>query len=71
MHVEKEGIYYGQCSEICGKDHAFMPLGFKVVSREVFNEWVREQTAGDFDGDNPPKLLEIAPVEMADAASAQ
>ena len=30
--AEREGIYYGQCSKICGKDHAFMPIAFRVVS---------------------------------------
>ena len=37
---EKEGIYYGQCSELCGKDHAFMPLAIRVVSEARFNEWL-------------------------------
>ena len=31
--AEKEGLYYGQCSELCGKDHAFMPIAIRVVSR--------------------------------------
>ena len=35
----REGIYFGQCSELCGKDHAFMPIGIRVVKEEVFNEW--------------------------------
>jgi len=35
-----EGIFYGQCSELCGKDHAFMPIAVRVVKEEVFNSWV-------------------------------
>ena len=35
----REGIYFGQCSELCGKDHAFMPIAIRVVKNEVFNEW--------------------------------
>jgi cytochrome c oxidase subunit 2 len=35
----REGIYFGQCSELCGKDHAFMPIAIRVVKDEVFNEW--------------------------------
>jgi len=35
----KEGIYYGQCSELCGKDHAFMPIVVKVVSDQVYDDW--------------------------------
>jgi len=34
-----EGIFYGQCSELCGKDHAFMPIGVRVVKEEVFAAW--------------------------------
>lgn len=34
-----EGIFYGQCSELCGKDHAFMPIGVRVVKQEVFDSW--------------------------------
>ena len=38
--AEKEGLYYGQCSEICGKDHAFMPLAIRVVSPAKFETWL-------------------------------
>lgn len=36
----KEGMYYGQCSELCGKDHAFMPIAIRVVSDQEFTAWV-------------------------------
>ena len=39
---EKEGIYFGQCSELCGKDHAFMPITVKVVSQETYDAWLAE-----------------------------
>jgi cytochrome c oxidase subunit II len=45
--ARKEGIYYGQCSELCGKDHAFMPIAVRVVSDAVFNEWVAAVKARD------------------------
>jgi len=35
----KVGVYYGQCSELCGKDHAFMPIAVRVVSDEEFASW--------------------------------
>lgn len=35
--AEKEGIYFGQCSELCGKDHAYMPITVKVVSQEAYD----------------------------------
>ncbi|MDB5617121.1 cytochrome c oxidase subunit II [Tardiphaga sp.] len=36
----KEGMYYGQCSELCGKDHAFMPIAIRVVSDQEFASWI-------------------------------
>jgi cytochrome c oxidase subunit 2 len=36
----KEGVFYGQCSELCGKDHAFMPIAVHVVSEADFNAWL-------------------------------
>ncbi len=38
--AEIEGIYFGQCSELCGKDHAYMPITVKVVSQEAYDEWL-------------------------------
>jgi cytochrome c oxidase subunit 2 len=38
----REGIYYGQCSELCGKDHAFMPIAVRVVSEQAFAAWVED-----------------------------
>ena len=40
--AEREGIYYGQCSKICGKDHAYMPIAFRVVSEEDYDDWLAE-----------------------------
>ncbi len=40
FRIEKPGVYYGQCSEICGKDHAFMPIEIHAVSKEDFEKWV-------------------------------
>ncbi len=53
--AEKEGIYFGQCSELCGKDHAYMPITVKVVSEEAYDAWLKgaiDEYAGrplDFD----------------------
>ncbi|MCY6381665.1 cytochrome c oxidase subunit II [Hoeflea prorocentri] len=38
--ADKEGLYYGQCSELCGKDHAYMPIGVRVVSVEQYGTWL-------------------------------
>ncbi len=39
--AEQEGIYFGQCSELCGKDHAYMPITVKVVSEEAYEAWLK------------------------------
>ena len=39
--AEKEGVYFGQCSELCGKDHAYMPITVKVVSQEAYEDWLK------------------------------
>ncbi len=41
----KEGVYYGQCSELCGKEHAFMPIEVHVVSQEEFDAWSKAKLA--------------------------
>ncbi len=41
FNVEREGVYFGQCSELCGKDHTYMPITVKVVSQEVYDQWLK------------------------------
>jgi cytochrome c oxidase subunit 2 len=41
--VDKEGTYRGQCAELCGKDHGFMPIVVEVVSQEKYAQWVAAQ----------------------------
>ena len=43
--VDHIGTYYGQCSELCGKDHAYMPIAVEVVSKEDFAKWVERAKA--------------------------
>jgi cytochrome c oxidase subunit II len=47
--ADREGTFYGQCSELCGKDHAFMPIEIKVVSSDQFRAWAA-QAASDLPG---------------------
>ena len=68
FHVAEEGTYYGQCSEICGIKHAFMPIHVEVVSKPEFAQWIAN--GGTFDA--PPAVAELetetvteAPVEAA------
>ncbi len=43
----KMGIFYGQCSELCGKDHSFMPIAVRVVDEGTYKEWAAAMTAKD------------------------
>jgi heme/copper-type cytochrome/quinol oxidase subunit 2 len=45
FNAETEGVYFGQCSELCGKDHAFMPITVRVVSPEAYEAWIAEAQA--------------------------
>jgi cytochrome c oxidase subunit 2 len=47
--AEREGVFYGQCSELCGKDHAFMPFNIVVVSPDRFKAWAAA-APGDLEG---------------------
>lgn len=60
FNAEREGVYFGQCSELCGKDHAYMPITVKVVSEAAYAEWLagaKQEYAG----------LPAAPVAVAAA----
>jgi len=59
--AEKEGLYYGQCSKICGKDHAYMPIAFRVVSEQKYAEWVAAHK----------KKAHAAKAQNADASAAR
>ncbi|MGI9481933.1 MAG: cytochrome c oxidase subunit II [Hyphomicrobiales bacterium] len=57
--VDREGVYYGQCSELCGIKHAFMPIAIRVVSQEKFDAWAMA-AADDIDEAQQQILAEIA-----------
>ncbi|MFU8882443.1 MAG: cytochrome c oxidase subunit II [Rhodobacterales bacterium] len=58
--AEKEGIYFGQCSELCGKDHAYMPITVKVVSEEAYEAWL-DGAIDEYGG--TPRDLSLAAAE--------
>ncbi len=43
ISVKEEGLYYGQCSQICGMNHSFMPIAVRVVSKADFDKWVADK----------------------------
>jgi len=45
--AEREGVYFGQCSELCGKDHSYMPITVKVVSQANYDVWLQAAKAGN------------------------
>jgi cytochrome c oxidase subunit II len=69
--VTKTGVYYGQCSELCGDKHGYMPIGVEVVSKEDFAEWVRAK-GGKMPGDAAaePAAASASPAVVAPAAPA-
>jgi cytochrome c oxidase subunit 2 len=62
----REGIYYGQCSELCGKDHAFMPIAVRVVSEQAYAAWI-EEAKKKFARDDtaPPTNVAARPTAVA------
>ncbi len=62
--AEHEGIYYGQCSELCGKDHAFMPIAVRVVSDQQFTAWL-DGVKKQFASADPPRATALASAAAA------
>ena len=50
FRAERTGWYYGQCSELCGRNHAFMPIAVHVVSEAEFADWLAKAKAASLDG---------------------
>jgi cytochrome c oxidase subunit 2 len=63
MNVEHEGVYYGQCNQICGVNHAFMPIAVEAVSQERFDQWVAEAKKKYASKDAAPVRVAAAPVQ--------
>lgn len=65
VRVEKEGIYYGQCSELCGVRHAFMPIEVHAVSKEAYAAWVADAQQRFARADTPERR--VASISATDA----
>ncbi|MGH6874626.1 MAG: cytochrome c oxidase subunit II [Aestuariivirgaceae bacterium] len=67
--VDRPGVYYGQCSELCGKDHAFMPITLRAVPEAEFNAWVEKaKTAGVEEANEMFAKLPSGPETLASTA---
>ncbi|KHJ56022.1 cytochrome c oxidase subunit II [Aureimonas sp. OT7] len=68
FEATREGILYGQCSELCGRDHAFMPIAVRVVSQEQFDNWLAA-AADDLPAANQQLNAEIEAAAGQDVAA--
>jgi len=62
--AEREGMYYGQCSQLCGRDHAFMPIAVHVVSEKDYTAWL-DQAKKKYADDNVASPNAVAAAEPA------
>ena len=84
LQIDEVGVYYGQCSELCGARHGFMPITVEVLPEDKFNDWVRanggtvkgDETAADESEDgaadetaSDDTTTEGAPADAAAAAN--
>ena len=67
LFIEKPGVYYGQCSELCGARHGYMPIAVEALPRDKFNAWVLTQAGGEIDHQPKPAA---APAADASAPAA-
>lgn len=65
--AKREGVFYGQCSELCGRDHAFMPIAVRVVKDQVFNDWAAAVRGRDMR--KARQIIEKAAAEQAGSTS--
>jgi len=67
--AEKTGRYTGQCAELCGRDHGFMPIVVEVVSKSDFAQWLADSKAAGHPAQPPVAQVTHAPAAVAAAAS--
>ena len=56
FRAERTGVFHGQCSELCGRNHAFMPITIRVVTDEEFADWLEKTKAAANDTGDTSKL---------------
>ncbi len=67
FNVEEEGVYFGQCSELCGQAHAYMPITVRAVSEEAYIAWLQEQGAQNLAlAPGYRRVMAAAPISDAD-----
>ncbi|MFD0988369.1 cytochrome c oxidase subunit II [Methyloligella solikamskensis] len=69
FRAEQEGMFYGQCSELCGRNHAFMPIAVRVVSEEEYAKWLSETKEAALD--DGKSVAEAEPAAETDNGGAE
>lgn len=70
MFIKEPGVYYGQCSELCGAKHGYMPIAIEALPRAQFNAWVLKQAGGVIDNQPAPAASATPAGASAPAAAA-
>lgn len=63
FRVDRPGKYFGQCSELCGKDHSYMPIVVRAVTEEEYADWLEKAKDMYAYGPRPAKTIDVASVE--------
>ncbi len=66
MRIEKPGVYYGQCSELCGVGHGYMPIAVQAVSKEEFAQWIEEAKSKFAAGEESSPASQLAQNQSAE-----
>jgi cytochrome c oxidase subunit II len=61
IHIREPGMYYGQCSELCGINHGFMPIAIRAVSAEEFEAWIEQAKVEFAKADRDPTVVASRP----------
>lgn len=67
MFIKEPGIYYGQCSELCGARHGYMPIAIEALPRPQYEAWVRSK-GGTLSGDEPAAAPAAAPLQEPESS---
>jgi len=70
LFIVKPGVYYGQCSELCGVKHAYMPIAIEALPRAQYNAWVLSHAGGKIDGEEKLADTTRSPAPVAGASDA-
>lgn len=62
--IDEPGVYYGQCSELCGARHGYMPIAVEALPRDQWEAWVRQQPGGTVGGDEGSDQPAFEPAEL-------